>query len=287
MAEFDGVNRDRGNARSPVGADVKSEASHSNPGGGEVPFEGLHMSQQLMQIDPTKIDFSRSVVLLNRSKRFVLPVPVLPGGGEELIYPSGPKMGSAIYTNKDGTIQRGIVFGNPTDSTWQGVQGNGKEAIIINDLSDEQASKLQAHINEICTDVRELTSSQIKGIVSFARDELGLVDMFDKDLESITTEMRFVDRSQEVPSLTDTRTFVGYMEVSKDTEHKAVRIERAFSLEGPVLQQYPHGAVVVTNGRRVWGVDKGVVQRNWVIKDAAGNEQPIAALETDVPEYNP
>lgn len=244
----------------------------------------LVMLEKLIQLDPSKIDFTNAAVLLNRSKRFVLPIPELSGGGEELRYPDGPKKGEAIYSNKDGSIQKGIVFANHTDSCWQGVQGNGKEAIIINDLTEEQGKKLLAKINEICRDITKISPSQIQDVLSYARKELKLVDMFDKDLESIRQQMRFVDPSKDLPDLEDARTFLGYMEVSKDTEHRAVRIDRGFSLEGPVLQQYPKGAVVVTTGKYTWGVDKGVVERNWVLKNWAGNEQAITSIEVDVPE---
>jgi hypothetical protein len=243
------------------------------------------MLEKLIQLNPSTIDFTNAAVLLNRSKRFVLPIPTLPDGGEELRYPDGPKKGEAIYSNKDGSIQKGIVFANHTDSGWQGVQGNGQEAIIINDLSDEQANKLLTKIDSIVLDITRITPSQIQKVLSYAREELKLVDMFDKDLESIRQQMRFVDPEKGLPNLTDARTFLGYMEVSKDTEHKAVRIERGFSLEGPVLQQYPKGAVVVTSGKYTWGVDKGVIERNWVLKNWAGNEQHIVSLANDIPEY--
>ncbi len=243
------------------------------------------MLEKLIQLDPSKVDFTNAAVLLNRSKRFVLPIPELSEGGEELIYPDGSKKGEAIYSNKDGSIQKGIIFVNHTDSGWQGVQGNGKEAIIINDLTYEQAKKLLIKINEVSPDVTKINPSQIQDVLSYARKELKLVDMFDKDLESIRQQMRFVDPAKDIPDLELAKTFLGYMEVSKDTEHKAVRIERGFSLDGPVLQQYPKGAILVTSGDYSWGVDKGVVEKNWVLKNWAGNEQSIASLEVEIPEY--
>ena len=244
------------------------------------------MHEKLLQLDPSRIDFSKAAVLLNRSKRFVLPVPLLPDGGEELRYPQGhEKAGKAIYENSEGSPQRGIVFANQTDATWQGVQGNGKEAIVINDLTAEQASLLRLKIMEVAPDIRQITADQVQSILAFAREELGVVDMFDKDLESIGKQMRFVDASAKPPVQGDPATFLGFMEVSKDTEHRAVRMERGFCLQGPVLQQYPKGAIIVTDGNCIWGLDKEVCKRNWVIKNWAGNEEPIRSLESDVPEY--
>ncbi len=243
------------------------------------------MFQNLIQIDPSTLDFSKSADILNRSKRFVLPVPALPDGGEELRYPSGhPKQGTPIYTNKDGSVQKGIVFANATDSAWQGVQGNGKEAIIINDLTPQQARCLLAKVREIAPDISTITPHQIQEVLSFARAQ-GLVDMFDKDLESIAKQMRFVDDSTPSPSLAAPSTFLGYMEVSKDTVHKAARLSKAFAIQGPVLQQYPNGGVVVTDGRYTWGLDSGVCERNWVLKSWTGDEVPLLVAR-DIPEIS-
>ena len=243
------------------------------------------MFEEITLLNPSTIDFSNAPFLLNRSKRFVLPVPELLGGGEELRYRDGPKSGEPIYTNKDGSVQKGIVFANKTDSAWQGVQGNGKEAIIINDLTEWQAQKLLAKITEIAPDISEITPTQIQEVLSYARESLNLVDMFDKDLQSIREQMRFVDSSKDIPTEADPRTFLGYMEVSKDTEHRAVRIEGKFSLEGPVLQQYQDGAIVVTSGKYTWAVDKGVVERNWVVKDWDDSERPISSVAAVIPEH--
>ena len=244
------------------------------------------MHEKLVQLDPSTLDFTNAPVLLNRSKRFVLPVPELPGGGEELRYPAGhEKAGEPIYANDDGSVQRGIVFANHTDSGWQGVQGNGKEAIIINDLSPEQAERLLAKIREIATDVTRITPDQIQEVLQFTREKIGVVDMFDKDLNSVRREMRFVAEGASAPQTGDPVTLLGYMEVSKEAEHRALRIDRAFSIQGPVLQKYPKGAIVVNDGKFTWGLDKAICQRNWVIKNWAGNEEPIRSPVEDIPEH--
>jgi hypothetical protein len=243
------------------------------------------MLERLIKLHPSQISFENAAVLLNRSKRFVLPIPELPDGGEDLICPDGPQQGTAIYLNEDGSVQKGIVFYNHTDSGWQGVQGNGKEAIIINDLTEEQQNKLLVKINQIAPDIANISPSQIQAVLKYAREELKLGDMFDKGLESISRQMRFVDLSRSSPDLGNARTFLGYMEVSKNDEHRAVRIDRGFYLDGPVRQRYQNGAVVVKSGEYVWGVDKGVIQRNWVLKNGAGNEQPVTSIEDDIPEY--
>jgi len=245
------------------------------------------MHEKLIQIDPSKLDFSDAPVLLNRSKRFVLPIPELPDGGEELRYPKGhEKAGEPIYTNHDGSPQRGIVFANHTDSGWQGVQGNGKEAIIINDLSEAQARILLAKVNEITPDITKASAEQVQQILRFTREEIGVVDMFDKDLESVSRQMRFVDGSRPGPDLGDPKTFLGYMEVSKDTEHRAIRIDRAFAIQGPVLQRYPRGGIVVNDGNYTWGIDKDVCQRNWKVKNWAGNEETIQSLEEAIRDHS-
>lgn len=242
------------------------------------------MHESLAQIDLQSINFSNSVVLLNRSKRIVLPIPELPDGGEPLIFPDGhPKAGENIYSNPDGSPQRGIVFPNKTDGGWQGVQGNGKEAIVINDLSAGQAARALEFVASSVPNITSMTAQQALTIVHHLREELGLIDMFDKDLGSILLEMRPVDLDTPTPRASEPGSFLVYMEVSKDTEHQAVRIDRAFTpTGGSIDQRYPEGAVVVNDGSYTWGLDKGVCERNWLLKGALG-EEPIRTIEADIP----
>ena len=229
-------------------------------------------------IDPSTIDFSQGAILLNRSKRFVLPVPELAEGGEPLVIPVGdPAAGKVIYGTDDAP-QRGIIFFNGKDSAWQGVQGNGKEAIIINDLSATQAEQLIEKIKSISKDPSSLTVQEIQQTLDFARNDLGLVDFFDKDMESVGTQMEFVSADLNC----DGR--LGYMQVTKQVEHRAVFVPGAVALHGPVEQRYSEGAVIVSDGKYNWGLAPDVAARNWVIKGSQGEEQPLTDLTKQLPE---
>ena len=83
---------------------------------------------------------------------------LLPNGGEPLVYPEGTeKAGEPIKALKDGTPDRGIVFFNGADGSWQVVRGNGKETILITGVEPEQALLLQAKKEALCRETASLT----------------------------------------------------------------------------------------------------------------------------------
>jgi hypothetical protein len=329
---------------------------------------GASHSQSLPNLDLSKVPFDEGATIFNRSKRFIIPVPVMPGGGEPLEVPPGqPEAGRVIYTDEKAGVnfasegngnglgrfsisdgqeiivvngvvklkadeiesrvralsgdpenispgrmiqifrihqsefgldsahvdfrpvkpQHGLVFYNPTDRAWQGVQGNGLEAIVINDVTPEQATKLYRKIDQLTNDPDKLGARQLREILHFATQELGLVDFFDKDQESVTKQMGLVD-----PSLMRydfdgiSIAALGYMQVTKETPHKALFIAEPFAIpNGPVAQRYLDGAVVVSDGRYSWGVAGKKIDGNWAITNGNGKEVTIQSAATELPHY--
>lgn len=224
-----------------------------------VPLSGPELDQlkkpqvDYRLIDPKCLDFSKSASYVNRTERFVLPIPALENGGEPLVYPEGTEnAGQAIKALEDGTPERGVVFRNGEDSVWQVVRGNGKEALLITGVNAENAALLTAKLDEIKAGKTELNIEDIREFLAYGRDELGLIDRQNKKLEAVPQEMKPIEGS--CPN---------HFIVTKATHHKAVLIEEPIIVDGPVKQTYAEGAVLLSDGKFVWGIGKNVFLHNF------------------------
>jgi hypothetical protein len=219
----------------------------------------LTISTNLPALHADSIDFSNALRVVNRTRRFVLEVPTLENGGELLVYPEGcAQSGEAIKKTPEGATDRGVIFFNTKDSVWQAARGNGKETILINDISAEQAGLLHSKLLELGS-AGPLDADGIRQLLRYARDTLGCVDFYDKKLSGVEAEMKVIDEDNPY-----------YREVTKETVHLAVLVRHGFTFEGPVPQVFPEGAIILNSGKHSWGIDKGVFQRNFkAVQDGA------------------
>ena len=236
------------------------------------PVDGLSSATNpgtsLPLLDPKLLNFEEGIKVVNRTTRFVIPVPKLPNGGEPMVYPEGTeKAGLALKELEDGTAERGIVFFNGTDQAWQGVRGNGAEAILVNDVSPEQARALM--VKFALLGGADISIDGIKSLLDFARKTLNITDFYDKKMTGVSSEMAVVDSNNPY-----------YMVVTKPTLHSAIYIRSGFTFDGPVMQVYPDGAVIINNGKYSWGIDAGVFQRNFRAISEAG-ERPLRSLDEE------
>lgn len=186
-------------------------------------------------------------------------------GGEALVYPRDTRRaGQAI---KQG---RGIVFFNGVDRAWQAAQGNGEDCIIINDVTPSQADALLAKYHALRRQKsRRSTLIASSRILAYAKDELGIVDFYNKSAHSVQRDTQVMDAANPF-----------FMEVSKPELHHALYVPDAFVFDGPVQQVYPHGAVMVSNGKRCWGVGTEVFLRGYRAVQR-GQERILSSVETD------
>ena len=221
-------------------------------------------------LDPGTIDFAKGLAVVNRTTRYILPIPRLPGGGEPLLYPPGSEMaGQAVKKLADGTPERGVVFFNGEDRGWQAVRGNGEEAVIINDTSKDQARLIAAGIAKLAGSADRLSLQGIKELLVYLRNEVGAIDLYPKKLAQAAKETAPMDRGDPL-----------YVRCIKSEIHRAVLVTHGFVFDGPVRQVYPQGAVLLTDGRYTWGVGAEVFRRNFKAVDA-GVERDLNALEQE------
>lgn len=245
---------------------------------GRSPEESLSLNTSLdvlPPLTPESLNFEQGLKVVNRTTRFVVPVPSLVDGGEPLIYPwATSRQGEAIKLREDGTVERGIVFFNGKDRAWQAVRGNGQEAILINDVSREQAEFLTAELNKL-GGAHRITIDGVRTLMEKARGILGITDFYDKKMAGVNADMAVIDPSMPY-----------YRVVTKPAVHSAIYVRTGFTFAGPVPQVYPEGAVIVNDGKHSWGVDAGVFQRNFKAIEG-GIERALEDLEKEFPVYHP
>ena len=209
-------------------------------------------------------DFKHALPVVNRTRRFVVFIPQLLHGGEALVYPRNTRRaGQAI---KQG---RGIVFFNGVDRAWQAAQGNGEDCIIINDVTQSQADALLTKYHALRGQNAALNLDSIKRLLAYAKDELGIIDFYNKSAHSVQRDTQVIDATNPF-----------FMEVSKPDLHHALYVPDAFVFDGPVQQVYPHGAVMVSNGKRCWGVGTEVFLRGYRAV-RGGQEHTLTSIEAD------
>lgn len=220
----------------------------------------------MLEILRDSIDFSGSLEFVNRTRRFVVPVGNLLEDSEPLVYPSNHEnAGKSIRANRSPTSARGLVFYNGVDHAWQAVRSDGSESIVINEVSESQADQLKQR----CDALREegtLSLRSIRLLLEYSKQELGLFDVYHTGSKSADQAMKQISDQNEY-----------YKVVTKPDLHRAVFVDSAFRFRGPVIHQYEHDGVIVTDGRYCWGVATPVFMRNFKIW-ASGQEQDIDSL---------
>lgn len=216
----------------------------------------------LLRLKPK--DFEHGLKVVNRTKRFIVFIPALLHGGEALIFP--PQSRHAGQQIKSG---RGIVFYNGIDSAWQAALGNGEDCIIINDISASQAALLLEKYHALLGQNKNLNLQSIKMLLSYANQELHIIDFYNKRASSVSRDTKIIDESNPF-----------FMEVNKPEVHKALYIPYGFTFDGPVQQIYPNGAVMVSTSKRCWGIGTEVFLRGYrAIKN--GKECAFSSIEQD------
>jgi len=204
----------------------------------------------MTDIDPATLDFTASPEYVNRTQRYVLPVPGAGDHGDPLVVPAGDaRAGQVLRRDRHGAPARGVVFFNAVDSAWQAAIADGSEAILVNDVGGAEASLLGAWLE--ARGSASIDLGTVRALLDHARTALRLIDVYHKRLASVRRDMAPVELKGDPH----------HWIVTKSTRHRALRVDRPFAFNGPVRQHYPDGAVLVNDGRHTWGVATEVFLR--------------------------
>lgn len=225
----------------------------------------VDMVAHLIEVDLDSVVFHPTLELVNRTPRFSLPIPNLGEAGELLVVPSydPQRGGEVIKTNEDGSTARGLVFLNPKDGgIYQAVKGDGTKVLIFNDITAEIASKLMEKITNVQPEIDKISLPELKEIVRFATDELGITDIFNAKRSQIIDDTA---PFEGFPLPTDSGgqpiPYFGYRLVSKDIRHRVALI--GITVGGDRGKRYVSDAVVVDDGKHRWCIARDVVERNF------------------------
>jgi hypothetical protein len=200
-------------------------------------------------ITPEQIAFGPEVstAVVSGTQRFVIPVPAFEGWGEPLVYPDGEKAGQPVTDWRGRPVAgKGLVFFNADDRAYQVARGDGNAVVIIGLVTREQAQKLVAKVHEFVADPNDLALDQFKAVLRYAREDLGLLAIYDSNRDFVATRM-----SKVAPE-----TGVAAFGLHKRDERdicRAVYVPGTGEFRGPAAspQKFANGAVILRHGRDV------------------------------------
>lgn len=229
-----------------------------------------------------RLDPSNSTAVISGAQKFIIPVPAFGPAGEPLVYPPGQaKAGTPILDYQGKPVgDKGLVFFNAKDQSWQAVAGDGQGVIIVNEVNQEQADKLLQKLQSFQPDPNRLTLAQLKQALAFARDELKLGDMYNSTRSFVRDKMTPVGEApraggQELEAF-------GLKKRDDRDVCQAVYIPGKFVFEGPAAtpQIFENGGVIVAQGGELRGVQPDAFARTYRFKDGRQITSPTADLKT-------
>ncbi len=197
-----------------------------------------------------QFNFDEGSDVVSSAQKFIIPVPNFQnGGGEDLVYPAGAvnKDGQDIggqpiadWEGKPigGPGEKGLVFFNHKDQSWQAVKGDGAGVIILNQVTDLQGRELQEKIGN---DPSNLSLQGLKDSLTFAQEKLGIGDAYNSDRDFIKSKMNPLETSD-----TGVPQYGLYRRDDRDV-CKAIYVEGSGEFQGPAAtpQKFEDGAVLI------------------------------------------
>lgn len=237
-------------------------------------------------IAPTdlKVGQEFSTPVISNAQKFILPVPALGMAGEPLVYPAGyEKAGQPIVDYKGEPIgDRGLVFFNGKDKSWQAVKGDGEGAVIINEVTQEQAQKLYEKVQSLKPDPNQLTLDELKQVLTFAQQQLGLVDMYNSTQSFVQEKMTPVIAG-DIPMVNGKEVAAyGFKKRDERDINQAIYIPGTFVFQGPAAspQKFEQGGVIVEQGGKMRGVQPDIFVRTYQLSDGRAIAEVSTALKT-------
>jgi hypothetical protein len=225
------------------------------------------LAQQLGQvrmITPDQIDFGpASTAVVSGTLRFIIPVPAFKDGGEPLVYPDGEKAGQPVTDWQGQPLAgRGLVFFNADDRSYQVVRGDGNDVIIIGSVNRQLAEKLVAKVFEFASDPNALTLDQLKEVLRYAREGLGILAIYNSSKAFIAAKMSKVAPDTGI-------TAFGLHKRDERDICRAVYVPGSGEFRGPAAspQKFADGAVIVQQGSSVRLIQPGSFEATYTHPD--------------------
>lgn len=229
------------------------KTSAGNVGGTKVTkganFTQVGGTKDVGTVTADQLNFDKGTEVVSGAQKFVLPVPKFKDGGEPLVYPKGAtdKQGQSIagkpITDWEGKPigkpgEKGVVFFNHKDQSWQAVKADGNGVVIMNQVDEKQGKML---MDKIGKDPSKLSLKEFKGVLEHAHKDAGLGDMYNSDRGFIKSKMNKLESSDSgVPQ------FGLHRRDDRDVCN-AVYVGGSGEFQGPAAtpQKFTNGAVLL------------------------------------------
>lgn len=233
---------------------------------------------QMRILSPADLKFGPgcSTAVISSAQKFIIPVPALGAQGEPLVYPQDhPQAGQPIVDYKGRPIgECGMVFFNAKDQAWQAVAGDGEGVIIINEVTEAQAELLDQKIREFQADPTQLTLAELKQVLAYAREQLGLQDMYNSNRTYVKEKMTPVHAGLGEQAA------YGFKKRDDRDIYQAVYVRGHFIFQGPsaTAQVFEHGGVIIEQQGKTRGIQPEVFVRTYRRADG----RPLNSLSRDI-----
>ncbi len=136
------------------------------------------------------VDFSGARPVISAAQKFVVPVAAF-ADADPLVYPHGTdKAGQPISDWQGRPIgEKGIIFYNEIDRCWQAAPSDGRSVVIINEVTADKALALEEFARDLAEPIDKLSKSSLERLLAYARNDLGLVDMYNSGDDFIRSKM--------------------------------------------------------------------------------------------------
>lgn len=229
----------------------------------------LGQSRPLITADQLNWDNATHVV--SNAQKFVLPIPAWNENGQPLVYPAGHEKAGQPITDWQGKPigDKGLVFMNYKDNAYQAVMGDGHGVIIMNQVTEQQAMQLRDKIHQYQQDPAYLTPGQVQDVLAYAKNELGISDVYNSDKGFIGNKMTPVDQGLNFGAGGQPVEAFGLFKRDDRDVCQAIRIEGAGEFQGPAAtpQKFENGAVIVKQGESIRLVQPGIFEETYRFSD--------------------
>ena len=243
------------------------------------------MKSRIVKNTDLKTGPGYSTPVISNAQKFIIPVPAFKDGGEALIYPKEhPNAGQQIVNNEGKPIGKsGIVFYNYKDKSWQAANGDGKSVIIINEVTLEQAEKMDREIHKYQSDPSKLTLSELKNIISFAKENLKLDDMYNST-RSFTKENMTPVLPDKDSKINQDEAY-GFKKRDNRDINQAIYVPGDFVFKGPAAspQKFKNGGVIVEQDGKMRGVQPDIFMRTYRLSNGGIIHSPEKDIKSQIP----
>ena len=250
----------------------------------------LQQGESQQVFGPEEISFANCLAVISNAQKFILPIPAM--AGEPLVYPQGVTKTSGTGKRQTENVagqpildwegkpiaEEGVVFFNAKDQSWQAVASDGQGVVIMNQVTEDQSKKLIAKVQQLAVDPNQLNLMQIKELLKYAQDELGINDMYNSNKEFIKSKMRPLESADS-----GVEAFGLYCRDDRDV-CRAIFIEGQGEFRGPAAsgQKFSDGAVIVQQGDSTRLIQPDIFAKTYTHPD--GKPLDVTHIPKFVPE---